>query len=82
MSLVYESMEDYSQAFSYFEKTLPLDHPSLVITYHNISKVLKCLCRYHEAIEYKKRAVDIVRMTYEPNHPQRQREENDLKELL
>ncbi len=51
------------------------------MTYHNISEVLKCLRHYQEAVEYKTRAVNKVRIVNKPNHPQRQREENHLEIL-
>ena len=61
------------------KKSLPSNHPSLAVTYHNTSKALENLDRYPEACENQKHAVDIVRKTYESNDPQRQREEQDFE---
>jgi tetratricopeptide (TPR) repeat protein len=81
-------MGDHQKTYSYLQKALkieskalPPNHPTLAVTYHNISKALENLCHYQDAIDYQKRAIDIMRISYEPNDLQRQREEQDLERL-
>ncbi len=84
IGLVHQSLDDHQKTYSYLQRALKIELkalPTLAVTYHNISKALENLCRYQDAFDNQKHAVDIMRIRYKTNDPHRQREEQDLERL-
>ncbi|CAF4181824.1 unnamed protein product, partial [Rotaria sordida] len=73
---IYDSMGDYSQALSYYEKsldikkkTLPPNHPDLAPSYLNIGTVYDNMGEYSKALSSYERSLEIQKIALPPNHP-------------
>ena len=63
---VYESMDEYSKALSYYEqaleillKALPPNHPHLATPYSNIGSVYESMGEYSKALSYNEKVIEI-----------------------
>ncbi|CAF1236257.1 unnamed protein product [Rotaria sordida] len=73
---IYDSMGDYSQALSYYEKSLDIKKKilspndiGLASSYNNIGMVYDNMGEYSKALSSYERAFDIYKKALPPNHP-------------
>jgi tetratricopeptide (TPR) repeat protein len=88
MGEVYRSMEDYTNALSYYRRTLEIEekhlstnHPSLAITVSNMAVALDANKQYQAAFEHTERALDIFCHAFGPTHSQTKQNQIYLNEI-
>lgn len=81
-------MTDYSNALSYYQKTLeiqekslPLNHPSVTFTHRNMAMAYEELHYYKEAIEHTSKAANIYLAAFRTDHPRVKDNQEYLQEL-
>jgi tetratricopeptide (TPR) repeat protein len=85
---IYDSIGEYSKALSSYEKvleikeqSLPLNHPNLATSYHNIGAVHSNMGEYSKALSFYQRAVDIGQQSLSLNHPDLQQCRRNLERV-
>ncbi|CAF4622448.1 unnamed protein product [Rotaria sp. Silwood1] len=75
IGLIHREMEDYSQAISFFQKSLEIKqkiftsyHPSLAITYNNIGEINQLMGEFSQALMSYQKALEIHEKTFSLNH--------------
>ena len=51
------------------EKVLPLEHPTLAISYNNVGSTYGALGEHRKALEYKLKALEILKKVLPQDHP-------------
>ncbi|CAF1260068.1 unnamed protein product [Adineta steineri] len=76
LGIIHWKQGDYDQAIEYYEKvleirekTLPLNHPSLVTSYNDIGNVYTYVGAYSKALSVYEKALEINEKTLPSNHP-------------
>jgi tetratricopeptide (TPR) repeat protein len=72
---IYLRREDFVRAANNFmaatalENILPSNHPTLATSYNNLAEILKEGAQFEQALQFHKRALDILRSSLLPDHP-------------
>jgi tetratricopeptide (TPR) repeat protein len=75
------ALEYHLKARSIREKVLPVMHPGIAQSCHNIAWVYHDMGDYQCALEYMRRAVDIAEKSLPEGHPERVKYRADLENL-
>jgi tetratricopeptide (TPR) repeat protein len=76
---VFDSINKYLKHLK--EKILSKDHPSLATSYNNLSLIYKDLGQSERALEFQKKAVDILRQLFPNGHPHLTVMRSNLKKI-
>ena len=75
MGTIYLQREDFVRAINNFtatialENILPSNHPTLATSYNNLAEILKENAEFDKALQFHKKALDILRSSLLPDHP-------------
>jgi tetratricopeptide (TPR) repeat protein len=76
-----EAITYYEKSLKIREKTLPVNHPSLAISYGNIGLVYHNMGEYSKALSYYEKALEIKQKTLPANHPDFAQSYNSIGEV-